>query len=80
MSTENDRLVSVAEAAQALGTTPLSLLLRLKRGGLEGREIEGTWYLTRGSLDAFCALDASERFAAVCVSGCAKSKTCSGCG
>ncbi|WP_305044708.1 hypothetical protein [Geoalkalibacter sp.] len=45
-------LVSLEEAAATLGTTTVNILMNLKRGLLEGREIEGCWWVSRASLAA----------------------------
>lgn len=48
---END-LITVDEVALELGTTPLNVLLYIKRGQLAGQEIEGRWYVEKASLAA----------------------------
>lgn len=46
-------LVSVEETAQSLGITPLNVLIHIKRGRLQGREIDEHWYIETDSLEAF---------------------------
>ncbi|MGE4543990.1 MAG: hypothetical protein AB7D06_07775 [Pedobacter sp.] len=45
-------LLSAEEVARDLGTTPLNVLLYIKRGQLAGQEIEGKWYVEAASLVA----------------------------
>jgi hypothetical protein len=45
-------LLSVNDVALDLGTTPLNVLLYIKRGQLAGQEIDGKWYVEAASLEA----------------------------
>ena len=69
-------LIPIEEAARALQTTPLRLLMQLRRGELEGKESEGRWYLTRQSVAAL-----RERGLAPLggPSHCGKGTACGGC-
>lgn len=78
MSKTDECWVSLAEAARGLGTTPLNLLMRVKRGSLKGKEVDGAWFIEGTSLEVFGALE--ERPEAVCQGGCAQSRSCAGCG
>lgn len=71
---DND-LVSIDDAAEMLGTTTVNILMNLKRGLLEGREIEGRWWVARASLAAH---DGNTK-AAVAKPMCQRS-TCGSCG
>ncbi len=46
-------LLSVAEAAQALGVTEVDVLQTLEAGELKGKKIGSTWRITRAALDEF---------------------------
>lgn len=51
VSPEN-QWMSAEEVASELGTTPLNILLYIKRGQLTGQEIDGKWYVAPESLAA----------------------------
>jgi hypothetical protein len=68
----------VAEVAQRLGTTPLNVLMHIKRGLLVGIEQEGGWLVDPESLAALLGKRAAGELPAVCQSGC--SKKAGGCG
>jgi hypothetical protein len=46
-------MVPVEEVAQELGTTGLNVMMHIKRRLLEGREIEGQWYVSMESLEQY---------------------------
>ena len=62
--------VAAEEAAKVLGTTPLNLLMHLKRGLLTGREIDGSWFVTRASLDRLVREGKAQVVKAKCPSAC----------
>jgi hypothetical protein len=68
----------VAEVAQRLGTTPLNVLMHIKRGLLAGAEREGGWLVDPESLATLLSKRAAGELPAVCQSGCAKKA--GGCG
>ena len=79
--TEAD-LVSLEEAAQQLGTTPVNVLLHVKRGSLAGREVQGTWRIEAASLQQLQhTLEAAQATsgAAECRPACHHGKACGGC-
>ena len=43
--------VPIDEAAQELKTTHLRVLMLLKQNALSGCQVEGEWYVEKGSLD-----------------------------
>ncbi|MFO7983474.1 MAG: hypothetical protein R6V08_08495 [Desulfuromonadales bacterium] len=60
----NEEWISLADAAQKLGTTSLNVLMRVRRGQLVGTEMDGEWVIDAASLDdshrqAEPAIDAS---------------------
>jgi len=75
-----EELVSLAAAAQALGTTGLNVRMQIKRGNLDGVEIDGDWRVTAGSLSAFLRRGGKNGMPPVCRSGCRKSGGCRICG
>ncbi|WP_305043596.1 hypothetical protein [Geoalkalibacter sp.] len=71
----DDSLVSIEDAAEILGTTTVNILMNLKRGLLEGHEIEGRWWVSKASL----AAHGGDTRAAVAQPHCRRS-TCGSCG
>lgn len=72
-------LVPVERVAQELGTTALSVLMHIKRKVLDGREIEGAWYVTGESLASY-SREGHEKGRTLCRSSCAAGSGCSTCG
>lgn len=69
-------LVPLATAAAALHTTPLRVLMLLKRQELAGELLEGEWYVDRAALDRLRA----EGVAPLSPPDCRSSCTAGGCG
>jgi len=63
-------LVPTAEAAKRLGKTVLNLLMHIKQGRLEGREVEGEWHVTEESLTRFAEQPHPARIQSHCGKGC----------
>jgi len=76
---EKKDLVPVMEAAQELGTTGLNVMMRIKRGGLAGWEIEGKWYVTSESLEQYRRQGADRPGSALCVRNCSSKSGCGSC-
>ena len=73
--------LTISEAAKTLQTTPLNVLMHIKRGLLLGTEEDGGWMIDKLSLDALLAKTGGVKADDVCSSGCAKKHACgSGCG
>lgn len=72
--------VSILAVAETLKTTPLNVLMHVKRGMLEGIEEGGGWMIDKASLDALVAKTGGSKVGDVCASGCAKKHACGGCG
>ncbi len=70
---------TVAEVAEALGTTPVNVLLFIKRGLLQGVETEGGWVVGLESYAAFRASEAGRVGRATCRSACSKAGGCGSC-
>lgn len=79
--TEAD-LVSLEDAAQQLATTPVNVLLHVKRGRLAGREVQGIWRIEAASLQQLqqtLAAAQATSGAAECRPACHHGKACGGC-
>jgi hypothetical protein len=61
-------------------TTPLNVLMHIKRGLLVGREQEGGWLVDPESLAALLSKRAAGELPTVCQSGCSKNHGCPSCG
>ena len=77
MDVMNEKL-SIDEVAKILKTTPLNILMHVKRGMLAGAEKEGGWMIEKSSLDALIARTGGSKADGVCASGCAKKHACGG--
>ena len=71
--------MTVAEVAEALGTTPVNVLLFIKRGLLEGLESEDGWVVAPESFAAFRASEAGKIGRATCRSACSRAGGCGSC-
>jgi hypothetical protein len=75
------KMLSIDDTAQLMGTTPLNVLMHIKRHLLEGIEVNGTWMVESQSLEILLAKTGGIKGDAVCASGCTKKHACSmGCG
>jgi len=70
----------LAHAAERLGTTPLNVLMHIKRGLLLGEENAGGWQVGSASLAALIRKREEGEVPAVCQSGCGKAHGCKSCG
>lgn len=76
---ESSERLPIPVVAKKMNTTPLNVLMHIKRGLLQGVEEEGVWLVDYKSLEALLAVSGGK--AEVCASGCAKKHACSaGCG
>ena len=73
-----DNWIPTAQAAKKLGTTPLHVLMHIKRGLLFGVENDGVWLVESASLEALIRKRKAGNIAVVCQSGC--TKHAGGCG
>ncbi len=64
--------------AEKMNTTPLNVLIHIKRNLLQAVEEEGTWMVDSQSLEALLAKTGGKKVADVCASGCAKKHACGG--
>ena len=72
------RKVPISIVAETLNTTPLNVLMHVKRGMLDGSEEEGGWMIDKASLEALVSKTGVSKLDEVCVIGCAKKHTCGG--
>lgn len=70
--------ITILMAAEILNTTPLNILMHVKRGMLEGTEGEGGWMIAKASLDALVAKTGGLKSAGLCNSNCAQKNACGG--
>lgn len=76
--TEHIETLPIAEVAQRLQTTPLNVLMHIKRGLLQGCEGEDGWQIERASLEVFLAATGGVKATGVCATGCAAKHACGG--
>lgn len=70
--------IPINEVAELLQTTPLNVLMHIKRGKLIGTEEEGTWSVDSQSLAAFRAVrEGADK--TLCRSGCSRTGGCASC-
>lgn len=70
--------ISISIVAETLKTTPLNVLMHIKRGMLVGSEEEGNWMIDKESLEALIERTGGGKADDVCVSGCTKKHACGG--
>lgn len=75
LTPDDNDLVSLEQAAEMLGTTSVNILMNLKRGLLQGQQVEGNWLVSRASI----AAHEGDTRAAVSAPLCRRS-TCGSCG
>jgi hypothetical protein len=68
--TDTEETVPVMEAAEALGTTHLRILMLIKEGALKGGQDGGEWFVTRDSLDCFSKHGGDVQAKSTCRSAC----------
>lgn len=74
------RFIPLSTAAEQLQTTPLHLLMHVKRGVLVGRETPDGWQVDADSLAVLVLRRADGEGVSVCASTCGKAGGCSSCG
>lgn len=78
---DSSPLIPLAAAAARMETTPLNVLMHIKRGLLAGEEHDGVWYVRDDSLERFLAQDLRPGAQAVCATAhCGRGCGSSGCG
>lgn len=75
-----DNWIPATQAAETLGTTPLNILMHIKRGLLLGIEGDGVWLVESASLAALMRTRKAGKLPEVCQGGCARhAGGCSSC-
>ena len=74
----DNNTLPIKEVAQMLQTTPLNILMHIKKGLLKGVEEEGSWLIERTSLEIFLKKTGGVKAADVCATGCAERHACGG--
>lgn len=69
-------LVTAERAAEQLNTTPLNILMHIKRGLLKGQECDGAWYVLSDSLERFAAENGGTKSDHLCRKTCSCSSSC----
>lgn len=78
---ESNTWLPLVSAAEQLGSTPLNVLMHIKRGLLVGREGAAGWLVDADSLGALLARRQAGAAPTVCRSGCGKpARSCGNCG
>ncbi len=72
--------LSLAQVAAIMGSTPLNVLMHIKRGVLKGVEVDGEWRIDPASLDELLEKRREGEIPAVCKSSCSKAHGCKSCG
>lgn len=72
------KYLSLEDTARLLSTTPLNILMHVKRGLLSGIEENGCWMIDGQSLEEMLQTTGGGKAAGVCASGCAGKHACSG--
>ncbi len=75
----SDTIIPLNEAADRMQSTPVNVLMHIKRGLLHGREIDGSWYVDASSLESYLLRRQQDGVRSeVCQSRC--EHKCSSCG
>ena len=74
----NEQMLPIVEAARLLHSTPINVLMHIKKGLLVGVETNIGWEVSRDSLEMLMNRTGDARPSSVCSSGCAKKHACGG--
>ncbi|MDY6848388.1 MAG: hypothetical protein AB7F20_01990 [Geoalkalibacter sp.] len=75
----SETIIPLNEAADRMQSTPVNVLMHIKRGLLRGQEINGSWFVDVSSLDKYLLLRPEDGVKSeVCQSRC--DHKCSSCG
>lgn len=76
--TLNEQMLPITEAARLLHSTPLNVLMHIKKGLLVGVETNCGWEVSRESLETLLARTGGGKASNVCASGCGGKHGCGG--
>lgn len=68
----------ISIVAEKMKTTPLNVLMHIKRNLLQGVEEDGVWMVDCQSLEVLLAKTGGSKAKDVCASGCGKKHSCGG--
>ena len=68
----------ISIVAEKMKTTPLNVLMHIKRNLLQGVEEDGIWMIDCQSLEVLLAKTGGSKAKDVCASGCGKKHSCGG--
>ena len=68
----------ISMVAEKMNTTPLNVLMHIKRNLLQGVEEDGVWMIDCQSLVVLLAKTGGSKAEDVCASGCSKKHSCGG--
>lgn len=68
----------ISIVAEKMNTTPLNVLMHIKRNLLQGVEEDGVWMIDCQSLEVLLAKTGGSKAKDVCASGCSKKHSCGG--
>ncbi len=74
----SEQMIPLSDAAKVMQTTPLNVLMHIKRGLLKGVEEKGRWLVNPESMEALLAKTGGSKADNVCSSGCDKKNACGG--
>ncbi|MEJ2525271.1 MAG: hypothetical protein P8Y73_06830 [Desulfuromonadales bacterium] len=74
----NEQMLPIAEVAKILHSTPLNVLMHIRKGLLVGIETNSGWEISRASLDALLIKTDGGKAELACASGCAPKHACGG--
>ena len=77
---DTTRWIPIAQAAAILGSTPLNVLMHVKRGLLAGEEVDGGWLIDPETVAVLRSRRSDGELPSVCHSTCnRKSSRCASC-
>jgi hypothetical protein len=76
---QHKKWMTINEAAEALNSTPLNVLMHVKRGLIHGLEHEHQWFVERQDVETIVAKNEGRKMNAIFSGQCGKHKQCSGC-
>lgn len=76
MTGQTEKL-TVAEVATSMKTTPINVMMHIKRGLLAGEEIDGSWYVPADSLATYLSKTTGAARGSICKSKSHCGQSCS---
>ena len=68
--TTDSELLPIQAVAERLKTTPLNVLMHIKRGLLEGQEVDGAWFVPAPALAAYLETEDEAAHGSLCKQHC----------